>query len=79
MYINNNTEIQRGSIILARTLTKEFVGQVEFIDSKNLLYGTWGQEPIDTRIANVTVLRHYNGRLTEQGQVYNKTNPQNRI
>ncbi len=79
MYIND-IEIKRDSVIMFSTEGKEFVGHVEYIDSNKTVYGTW-DENVHAKLdkVNFTLLRTHEGKLTQAGEIYNKTHPQNRI
>jgi hypothetical protein len=75
----NNLVIKVGTVVLFRKNNMEYVGQVDYIEQDRFLHGSWGKEILFPEEENFSILRSYDGKLTEAGQAYNKMHPGNTI
>ena len=73
--IVNGLEIKVGTIVRFMKHGEEYVGQVDYIQSDFALHGNWGEEVLFPREENFSILRTYDGKLTDAGIAYNRSHP----
>lgn len=74
-----NDILKKGCIIKILYHTPELVGQIEYIDNKGYLHGTWGNEIINPQFQGFVLLRTHYGKLTDMGINYNSLHPSDTI
>lgn len=75
----NGLIIKVGTVLLFRKEEKELVGQVDYIQKDAIIHGTWGDEVLNPYEENFSILRTYDGKLTNEGLAYNQGHPGNTI